>query len=222
MSRALHASPSDLATGVAAVAVATIARAADVEALGAHAAANLPEAVLHESPCERAEKLSPRRGSCETNRASVCCRVPESPGSSPGLSLFRRAACRRSLGSARAPANFPAARARPRRYDVSGGNLRIGEAINRGLAPLNDGLSFLDGSACPHYDGDPDRRPAFHRAIAEGLPAGYAADDGAALHFAGHDLVGAVSSRSNARAYRVEVRGGEVIEEPLTTRYLGQ
>src|SRR5512132_4332702 len=131
MSRALHASPSDLATGVAAVAVATIARAADVEALGAHAAANLPEAVLHESPCERAEKLSPRRGSCETNRASVCCRVPESPGSSPGLSLFRRAACRRSLGSARAPANFPAARARPRRYDVSGGNLRIGEAINR-------------------------------------------------------------------------------------------
>src|SRR5512132_862405 len=134
MSRALHASPSDLATGVAAVAVATIARAADVEALGAHAAANLPEAVLHESPCERAEKLSPRRGSCETNRASVCCRVPESPGSSPGLSLFRRAACRRSLGSARAPANFPAARARPRRYDVSGGNLRIGEAINS--APL--------------------------------------------------------------------------------------
>lgn len=133
MSRALHASPSDLATGVAAVAVATIARAADVEALGAHAAANLPEAVLHESPCERAEKLSPRRGSCETNRASVCCRVPESPGSSPGLSLFRRAACRRSLGSARAPANFPAARARPRRYDVSGGNLRIGEAINSPL-----------------------------------------------------------------------------------------
>lgn len=90
-----------------------------------------------------------------------------------------------------------------------------------GLAPLNDGLAFLDGSACPHYDGDPGRRPAFHRAIAEGLPAGYAADDGAALHFAGHDLVGAVSSRSNARAYRVELRGGEVIEEPVTTRFLG-
>ncbi len=26
--------------------------------------------------------------------------------------------------------NFPAGRARPRRYDVSGRNLRIGEAIN--------------------------------------------------------------------------------------------
>src|SRR5512132_2449638 len=144
MSRALHASPSDLATGVAAVAVATIARAADVEALGAHAAANLPEAVLHESPCERAEKLSPRRGSCETNRASVCCRVPESPGSSPGLSLFRRAACRRSLGSARAPANFPAARARPRRYDVSGGNLRIGESINTLARTPNERAHFVN------------------------------------------------------------------------------
>lgn len=29
-----------------------------------------------------------------------------------------------------APVNFPVARARPRRYDVSGRNLRIGQAIN--------------------------------------------------------------------------------------------
>ena len=130
MSRALPASPSDLATDAAAIVVATIARAADEEELGACAAANLPKAVLHESPCERAEKLSPRRGSCETHRASVCCRAPEGPGSYPGLSLFRRAACRRSLRLRSAPANFPAARARPRRYDVSGGNLRIDEAIN--------------------------------------------------------------------------------------------
>src|SRR5512132_856241 len=127
---ALPAPPRDLATGVAAVAVATIARAADEEELDAHAAADLPEAVLHESPCEPAEKLSPRRGSCETNRASVCCRVPESPGSSPGLSLFRRAACRRSVRAPRASVNFPAGRAWPRCYDVSGRNLRIGEAIN--------------------------------------------------------------------------------------------
>jgi peptidase E len=90
-----------------------------------------------------------------------------------------------------------------------------------GLAPLNDGLALLDGSACPHYDGHPGRRPSFQRAIAEGMPGGYAADDGAALHFAGEELVGAVSSRSNARAYRVELRGAEVVEEPLTTRFLG-
>jgi hypothetical protein len=53
------------------------------------------------------------------------------------------------------------------------------------------------------------------------MPAGYAADDGAALHFAGEELVEAVSSRPNARAYRVELRGAEVVEEPLTTRFLG-
>jgi peptidase E len=89
------------------------------------------------------------------------------------------------------------------------------------LAPLNDGLAFLDASACPHYDGEPGRRPAFQRAIREGLLSGYAADDGAALHFVGPDLAGAVSSRPNARAYRVEIKEDGVVEEPLVTRFLG-
>jgi peptidase E len=91
-----------------------------------------------------------------------------------------------------------------------------------GLAPLNDGLGLLDGSACPHYDGEPLRRAAFHDAVKSGLPAGYAADDGAALHFVGAHLVEAVSSRSNAQAYRVELRGTDVIEEPVATRFLGR
>jgi hypothetical protein len=57
--------------------------------------------------------------------------------------------------------------------------------------------------------------------IAEGvIPAGYAADDGAALVFRGTELAEAVASRPGARAYRVE-RGpsGEVVEMPV--RYLG-
>lgn len=90
-----------------------------------------------------------------------------------------------------------------------------------GLEPLMDGLGFLEGSACPHYDGDVGRRPAFHRAVGAGMPAGYAADDGAALHFVGTELVGAVSSRANARAWRVERRGTEVVEEEIPTRFLG-
>jgi dipeptidase E len=89
------------------------------------------------------------------------------------------------------------------------------------LAALSDGVGVLEGSACPHYDGEAERRPAFHRAIADGLPAGYAADDGAALHFVGAQLVEAVSSRRAARAYRVELRDGEVVEEALPTRFLG-
>lgn len=90
-----------------------------------------------------------------------------------------------------------------------------------GLEAFRDGLGFLEGSACPHYDGEPGRRPLFRRLVAEGLPAGYAADDGAALHFAGRELVEVVSSRPGAAAYRLSLAGGEVVEEKLPTRYLG-
>ncbi len=91
-----------------------------------------------------------------------------------------------------------------------------------GVAPLEDGLGLLEGSACPHYDGEKERRPAYHRALAGGMPAGYAADDGAALHFRGRELAGAVSSRRSALAYRVALRDGQIVEEPLATRFLGQ
>ena len=90
------------------------------------------------------------------------------------------------------------------------------------LAALRDGLGLLPGSACPHYDGEPERRPTYHRLLAEGaLPAGLAADDGAALVFAGTELHEVVASRADAAAYRVGRRGGEVIEERLVARYLG-
>lgn len=90
-----------------------------------------------------------------------------------------------------------------------------------GLEPLHDGLGLLDATACPHYDGEPGRRPAYHRAIAEGMKAGYAADDGAALHFRGSTFIEAVSSRPEASAYRVELTGDGVTETPLPIRFLG-
>ena len=45
-----------------------------------------------------------------------------------------------------------------------------------------DCLGFLPGSCCPHYDGEAERRPTFHRMLAGNqiLP-GYGIDDGAAL-----------------------------------------
>lgn len=91
------------------------------------------------------------------------------------------------------------------------------------LAALKDGLGLLPGSHSPHYDGEPARRPTFHRLIGSGeLPDGCAADDGAALVYHGTELAGVVASRPAARAYRV-VRGpaGDVIETELPTRYLG-
>jgi len=90
-----------------------------------------------------------------------------------------------------------------------------------GLERLDDGLGFIDATACPHYDGEPARRPTYHHLIGGGMPSGYAADDGAALHFCGTELVEVVSSRPQAGAYRVEVSEGQVIETSLPVRFLG-
>lgn len=89
------------------------------------------------------------------------------------------------------------------------------------LAPLRDGLGFLKGSACPHYDGEPERRPTYTGLVAEGFPAGVAADDGAALVYRGTEFEECVSSREPARAFRVAAAGREAVEQPLEARYLG-
>jgi peptidase E len=81
------------------------------------------------------------------------------------------------------------------------------------LEGMNDGLGFLAGSACPHYDGEERRRPVYQDLVANGFPAGIAADDSAALHYVGAALSEVVAVRNNARAYRVEP-GGETPIEP--------
>lgn len=88
------------------------------------------------------------------------------------------------------------------------------------LAPLRDGLGFLPGSNCPHYDGESKRRPTYHRLIADGLPAGYAADDGCALHFEAGKIKRIVSSRRTAKAYKVGLLNGQVNEEAICPEFL--
>jgi dipeptidase E len=96
------------------------------------------------------------------------------------------------------------------------------DSFGSDIEPLHDGLGFVAGSACPHYDAEAQRRPLYHRLVAAGFPSGWAADDGAALHFdATGALVEVVASREGARGYRVERRpDGAAIEQPLATRYL--
>jgi peptidase E len=77
-------------------------------------------------------------------------------------------------------------------------------------------LGFLPGSACPHYDGEAQRRPRYRALVDGGLPDGLAAEDGVALHFEGTDLVEAVTCRPGAAAYSVTRSG----EERLETRQL--
>jgi len=82
------------------------------------------------------------------------------------------------------------------------------------------GLGLLPYSNCVHYDGEPGRREGYRRLIGEGMAPGYAAGDGAALHFRGHTLVKVVASRPEAAAYWVEQAGGEVSEVALEVRSL--
>ncbi len=77
------------------------------------------------------------------------------------------------------------------------------------------------GSCCPHYDGEPLRRPTYRQLLGSGFPAGYAVDDGAALVFSGTDLLEVVASTPEARAYRVALGPDGVEEIELPTRYLG-
>jgi peptidase E len=97
------------------------------------------------------------------------------------------------------------------------------DSFGRALQPLLGGLGLQPGSLCPHFDEEPQRRPAYHALVREGrLPPGWAVDDGAALHFVGTELQEAVSSRPGARAFRVELQDGEPIETAVPTRYLGR
>lgn len=84
------------------------------------------------------------------------------------------------------------------------------------LEALADGLGFLAGSFCPHYDGEELRRPVYTRLVSAGtLPPGIACDDAAAVLYEGTEAE-VVATQPGARAYRVTPAG----EEPLDVRLL--
>ena len=83
------------------------------------------------------------------------------------------------------------------------------------LRPL-DCMGFLPGSCCPHYDGETERRPAYHALMRNGDVAhGYAIEDGVAVHFRNRRLERVVSKKGGSRAYYVSADGDGVKEEAL-------
>jgi peptidase E len=92
----------------------------------------------------------------------------------------------------------------------------ITDSFGPQLEGMRDGLGFLAGSACPHYDGEERRRPRYTELVRDGFPGGIAIDDDVAVRFDGDTLAEAVTSREGAQAYRVSVEG----EEALPTRML--
>ncbi len=82
------------------------------------------------------------------------------------------------------------------------------------LGPLKDGLKFLSGSFCPHYDSESLRRPRYEELVGSGaLGDGFASDDGVGLLFEGRNFVEGVASLPGQHAYRVERRRGNAVEE---------
>jgi peptidase E len=97
----------------------------------------------------------------------------------------------------------------------------ITDSYGPGLNPLANGLGFLPGSFCPHYDSDPRRPDAFRSFVRESGQPGLAAEDGVGLHYVDGKLAKIVSSRPAARAWRLEPRGGDVEVEEIVPEYLG-
>jgi dipeptidase E len=80
------------------------------------------------------------------------------------------------------------------------------------------GLGLLPHSNCVHYDAEPRRREEYLRFVGDGMRPGYAAQDGAALHFTGTELTRVVASREQARAFHVDADG----EHELPVGFLGE
>lgn len=77
------------------------------------------------------------------------------------------------------------------------------------LAPLNDGLGFITGSACPHYHGEPGRAETFRTWVETGeLPSpGLAIDDHAAVIFDNATATSVIAEEPGAHAYIVGGKG---------------
>lgn len=89
------------------------------------------------------------------------------------------------------------------------------------LGPLHDGLGWLAGSFCPHYDEEPRRRPVYTELVRTGrLTPGLAADGGAAAHFTDGVLQRIVTERDGSTVHAVTVRDGELVETPMNAARL--
>jgi dipeptidase E len=84
-----------------------------------------------------------------------------------------------------------------------------------------EGLGLLPFSNCVHYERGSTHCSAYHDFLRAGMCGGYAAEDGAALHFVGGELRRVVASRPEARGYRLDALGGRVVEMRIATAYLG-
>jgi peptidase E len=89
------------------------------------------------------------------------------------------------------------------------------------LRAWSDGLGFLPGSFCPHYDREPRRSRYLEEVADQQLPAGLACGDGATAHFVGTRLLEVLIEAEHVPAVRVTRRSQDAaVEEVIAPRRL--
>ncbi|MBV6477451.1 MAG: hypothetical protein HGGPFJEG_00190 [Ignavibacteria bacterium] len=84
-------------------------------------------------------------------------------------------------------------------------------------------LGFLKGSFCPHYDDRVELRQAYQKLILNGiLKDGYGVEDGAAIHFIENMPAKVITSRPNAKAFKVRKYRNRISELQIDSIYLGK
>ena len=92
------------------------------------------------------------------------------------------------------------------------------------LRPLQC-LGFLPGSCSPHYDGESDRRPAYHELVQqELLQPGIGIEDGCAVEFQVRHASRIITPAGSVGAWTVQLRrtadAKEIVEQPLAVTRL--
>lgn len=84
-------------------------------------------------------------------------------------------------------------------------------------------LGWLKGSNCPHYDGEVERRPAYHRLLKNNeIIPGFATEDGVGIHYINEEVKRFISSHPDKKAFAVSLKNGEPFEEAQAVIYLGR
>ena len=82
-------------------------------------------------------------------------------------------------------------------------------------------MNFISGNCAPHYDEEPERRPATKKLLENSsIDSMFGIEGGSALHFIDEVPEYAVRFAPNKNAYNVTLQDNKVLEEPYKIRNL--
>jgi len=84
-------------------------------------------------------------------------------------------------------------------------------------------LEFVDGVCCPHYDEEPERRPATKKLLTNNVHQEIIGiEGGCALHIQDRNTFKAVRFSENKNSYRVTAKDNKIVESPIESISLVQ